>query len=302
MTTPLTDRQIPDKSILDINGRQTYLGNTFILPINGTNLLDNNEHPVALISNPASSQKALFLFARKVDSSDTTFVRFYSTPTVTNPGGQTMAVNMRTGSANTSISTCYLNPALTAAVAQVTTFVFSQTGAFYDVVGAAKAIQLNANSATAFYFWFSVSGGSHVQIDPGLGGTGVEVLISQGDTATSAQIATEFFNAVNGAGPGSFFVATNGTASHVVVTNADVGVLPTPNTVTGSAAAITITTPGANIGGGVFLSVLATIALIEFSSDLLTIIDPGGSLLITAQTNSTSLPVEVFIESAWYEI
>lgn len=299
---PLNNHQIPDKSILDTNGRQTYLGNTYILPINGTNLLDSNEHPVALITNPTNSGKSLFLFTRKIDSTDVTFVRFYGNPTALTSGGLTSTPNLRTGSANTSVSQCYLNPSLTAAVKQVTKFTFSQLGSFYDVTGPAKAIQLYDDSATAFYFWFSVTGGMHTQTDPGLSGTGVEVVISQGDTATSAQIATEFYTAVNSSGPGTFFTATNGTAGQVVVTNADGGVLPTPNMVSGNAAALSVVTPGANIGGGTFLAVLATIALIEVTSDLLTIIDPGGSLLITAQTSSTDFPVEVFVESVWYEI
>lgn len=111
--TPLTNTQIPDKSLLDINGRQTYLGNSFILPLNGKSLSDTSEHPILLIENPGSSDKSLFLFSRKVSSDNNNILmRFYSGPTITSAGTPTTALNLRSGSQNTSIAQCYLSPTI----------------------------------------------------------------------------------------------------------------------------------------------------------------------------------------------
>lgn len=115
MLTPLNSKQTPDNSILDLNGRQTYLGNSFILPHTGITLTDTSEHPVQLIRNPATSGKSLFLFTRKLSTdNNAVLVSFYfnSTPNVV--GAATTPVNMRSGSANTSISQCYLSATITA--------------------------------------------------------------------------------------------------------------------------------------------------------------------------------------------
>jgi len=300
--TPITNRQTPNDSILDINGRQTYLGNTFILPINGTELFDENEHTLCLINNPINSGKALFLYGRKIASTDVTFVRFYGAPTLMNNGALTSTPNLRPGSSNTSISQCYLSPVVASPVAQVTKLVFSQTGTFYDVVGSAKAVQLFSPTNAPYYFYFTVTGGSNIQTDPLLPGTGVNVVISQGPTATAAQIATEFYTAV--AAVSTLFTATNTPAGTVTVTNVSPGTLVSPDAVTGTAAALTVVTPGSNIGVATYLATLATTVLIETDSTLLTILDPGYSLLITAQSSAaTSMaPVEVFLENVWYEI
>lgn len=103
--------QIAEKSILDLFGRQTYLGNSFCLPQNGFALSDTSEKNIGYISNPSGSGKALFIFGRKAFSdSVVTPVRYYFNPTVTVPSTATTAVNLRTGLATTSVALCYRTP------------------------------------------------------------------------------------------------------------------------------------------------------------------------------------------------
>ena len=103
-----TQSQVPDNSILDINGKQTYLGNTFILPINGLTLSSADEVPVALIENPALRNP--FLYTRSATADALAVLRYYFNPTVTSPGTPTTPVNLRPASSNTSASLCYITP------------------------------------------------------------------------------------------------------------------------------------------------------------------------------------------------
>lgn len=112
--TPLTQTQLPQESILDINGKQNYLGNSFTLPDPGTALTDENEDPILMISNPAGSGKSLFVFNKKFTTdNNNVLVRLYFNPVLNVPGAKTTPVNIRTGSANTSISNCYLSASIT---------------------------------------------------------------------------------------------------------------------------------------------------------------------------------------------
>jgi hypothetical protein len=81
MSAPLTNTQIPNDSILDINGRQTYLGNSFILPAPGFSLSDEMEDVLAVLTNPSGSGKSLFFFTRKVSTdNNNVIVRYYLNP------------------------------------------------------------------------------------------------------------------------------------------------------------------------------------------------------------------------------
>jgi hypothetical protein len=111
---PLNQHQIPEKSILDINGRQTYLGNSFILPHNGFSTSDTNEDPMIVISNPATSTVSLFMFSRKTWSTNNLAeIRFYTNPTVNVAGATTTPINLRSGSAYTSQALCYESATIT---------------------------------------------------------------------------------------------------------------------------------------------------------------------------------------------
>lgn len=125
------------------------------------------------------------------------------------------------------------------AVAEVTQATFSQAGSFYDVVGAAKAIQLYGSPAVGHYFWFNVTDGSNSQTDPTLVGTAHQVDILSADTA--AQVATKFHAAV--AAVSAAFTATNAVSAQVIVTNVVLGAASNASS-TGSAAAIVINTQG----------------------------------------------------------
>lgn len=111
---PFTQTQIAEKSILDIFGRQTYLGNSFILPHPGITLSDTSEDPIMVLKNPAGSGKSMFLFVRKVlTNGNTVVVKTYLNPTVNVPGSATVPLNLRTGSTLASISTCYEGATIT---------------------------------------------------------------------------------------------------------------------------------------------------------------------------------------------
>lgn len=124
-------------------------------------------------------------------------------------------------------------------VAEVTRFTFSQTGTFYDVVGAAKAIQLLTSAGVGHYFWFTVSDGAGLETDPALTGTGHEIVVAAADA--SSVVATAFHTAVNLVA--GVFVSTNGVASQAVVTHSVAGDADDA-TATGTAAAILVTTDG----------------------------------------------------------
>lgn len=110
-----TQTQVAENSILDLNGRQTYLGNSFILPDTGASLTDTAEHPIEVIKNPAGSGKSLFIFNRMlVTNNNPVIVRFYLNPTLNVPGTTTVAKNLRTGATLASISVNYLGATITA--------------------------------------------------------------------------------------------------------------------------------------------------------------------------------------------
>lgn len=112
--TPLNSKQTPNDSILDINGRQAYLGNTFVLPMPGKSLTDTVETVLALISNPATSTKAFFVFSRKVstDNNGVTF-RTYLDPVINVAGSETVPQNLRPSYGTVSVSDCYLASTVT---------------------------------------------------------------------------------------------------------------------------------------------------------------------------------------------
>ncbi len=114
MSAPLTQTQIPNDSILDINGRQTYLGNSFTLPATGTSLANTVETPICVLKNPAGSGKSLFLFNGKVSTDlNPLILRYYKNPVLNVPGSTTVPLNLRTGATTTSISLCYLGATIT---------------------------------------------------------------------------------------------------------------------------------------------------------------------------------------------
>ncbi len=114
MSAPLTKTQISTDSILDINGKQTYLGNSFMLPTAGTSLANTSETVLGAITNPTGSGKSIFLFSRMVSTNNNSvLVRYYLNPILNVPGSITVPLNVRTGATTASVSICYLAPSIT---------------------------------------------------------------------------------------------------------------------------------------------------------------------------------------------
>ena len=115
MSLPVNSRQTPDQSILDLNGRQVYLGNCFISGTQLGSIGSTSETPYFLISNPASSGKSIFIYVKKMSVATTTSAfatfRFYQNPTVTAHGTAVGINNLRMNSnAISSVVNCYQAP------------------------------------------------------------------------------------------------------------------------------------------------------------------------------------------------
>jgi len=103
MSLPVNSHQTPDISILDLNGRQAYLGNCFISGTQLGSIGSTSETPYFLISNPASSGKSIFIYIKKMSVATNTAAyatfRFYQNPTVTANGSALGINNLRMNSA-----------------------------------------------------------------------------------------------------------------------------------------------------------------------------------------------------------
>lgn len=114
MTTPFPQRnqvQIAQESILDLFGKQTYLGNSFVYTYSGS-LADTSEHTAVLINNASSgaTAKSMFLMSQKVTSTTQVYVRYYITPTVSAAGTPATPLNLRPAYATSSVLTVTTAP------------------------------------------------------------------------------------------------------------------------------------------------------------------------------------------------
>ncbi len=106
---PCTDTQIPDHAILDQYNKQTYLGNSYIIP-SGAVTVTTAETPILLITNPASNTKSVFVNLRRYSSTvEPVLIKSYINATVATTGTAATPVNLRTGSPFTSSSVSYVN-------------------------------------------------------------------------------------------------------------------------------------------------------------------------------------------------
>ncbi len=153
MAIPITNTQTPDYSIMDVNGRQTYLGNTFALPQTGVSLANTSETPAVVIINPAGSGKSLFLFSTALYSDlNPAIVRLYSNPVLNIAGSATVAVKMRSGSTFASVSVNYLGATITSSGTLVTIFPVPiyglQLGLLY-IIDPGNSVLMTAQQAAA---------------------------------------------------------------------------------------------------------------------------------------------------------
>lgn len=131
MSAPLTQTQLPLNAIMDINGTQTYLGNSFVLPATGTSLTDTTETPTTVIKNPAGSGKSLFIFIRAFSSNLNPVVfRTYLAPVTNVLGTTTTPKNIRSGATTASVSLCYLSATITSNGALLDTYAGGTTSFF----------------------------------------------------------------------------------------------------------------------------------------------------------------------------
>jgi hypothetical protein len=130
--TPLTQNQIPQNAILDAFGKQTYLGNSYLISTNAVTISSaNTETPLLTLSNPASNalpqNVSIFQAVRKLSQASnvsmaTTLFSFYANPTVSVAGTALTINNLRTGSANVSKMSAHKSPTTSANGTYLATF------------------------------------------------------------------------------------------------------------------------------------------------------------------------------------
>lgn len=103
MAAPINNSpgSVPEKAILDLFGRQTYLGNAFNVSTQANPIGSTSETALALFQNPASNTKSMFVFVRRfqliANAANVNCVfRTYQNPTITSLGTPVTPVNMRT--------------------------------------------------------------------------------------------------------------------------------------------------------------------------------------------------------------
>ncbi len=302
----INPRQVPDKAIIDAFGKQTYVGNGFVINTDlkvqtGTDY----EVPFLLLSNPAANagdtqagqaqsisafQNLKKMICHSVGAIAT--FKFYLNPTAPTGGTTLTPVNLRSGGSNTSKMTCKYSPTI-AGVAQVQTVdtVPDVTGSLNNTYFLLSDIN-PPNAKKLWYMWFNVN---NAGTDPAVSGrSGIEVHLATNATANA--VATAMRSALNALS--SDFVAS-GSTSHVIITSVNAGASdPAQDGAQATGFTFHNTTPG-SVNFGTLLTTIA-VSITQIDSDLLFILDPGSSLLVTTQVDQAD--TEVAAELAWYEI
>lgn len=294
MTTPATNRQVPDHSIMDAFNKQNYLGNQFIFPFNST-IASTAETALILLSNPAvtgsgfpSAYKAIFTNYMKsvcLTASQNATFRTYYAPTIT-AGTQTVAMAADSGGSLNSTYFLLNGPGNTdkyyvwfninsagvdPAVASRTGIqVAGATNASAATLGAAMVVAINLAAAADF----TATGTSTVTLT---------------NTSTAA-----FTAIVDGAAPTSFVFA---------VTSVGVGTVQTAvNTrpASGVSSIASLSTRPTASANGTLVQASACIPGISDGVQMMNILDPSKSLLITVQVSANSTVVCPSI--GWFEL
>lgn len=110
-----TSAQIPNDSILDINGRQAYLCNQFIVGPDTVSLADASEHPILYLLNPSTNTKSLFIYnmnLNAVGATDVITYRIYSASSGVSGGTAATPQNCRLAASNTSNASALTSPSV----------------------------------------------------------------------------------------------------------------------------------------------------------------------------------------------
>ncbi len=285
-----SSKQIPDHSILDINGKQVYLGNSFICPVPHEGYTINDvSHETAMIclQNPANSTKSLFLYIKNISSADTLTFRIYSDPVI--PTNEIQRIDCQGDTSGSLNSTYFL---------------------------------ISDSQDNDYYVWYNINSAG---VDPTVADrTGIEVAAAT--NATSTQIATATSDALEAVNMSESFSCTNIDVDVLSVTNIVAGyavpaadsseaptmflfaVLSSPgDTVTPvnqrlanantSVADCLINVVTDDLG--TFIQGVTCWTGISSISALL-ILDPGQTLMFTVGDANSSQTV--FPEIAWYEL
>ena len=113
MSYTANSKQLPDHAILDAYNKQTYLGNSYVLPVSSS-LTDTSEKVVAFIKNPVGNLVGVFVNLIKVSSDKSVQIKIYSNPTVNVLGAATVPLNYRTASTFAASALCYKSTSFSA--------------------------------------------------------------------------------------------------------------------------------------------------------------------------------------------
>jgi len=121
---PATNRQLPDNSILDLMGKQCYLGNQYSIYQNFT--IGASETALILLQNAQTgSQQTLksifqnFMRMVQTSSTKTSILNIYLNPTITSAGTPITPTNMRIAYGSHSIATASASPTISANGTQI---------------------------------------------------------------------------------------------------------------------------------------------------------------------------------------
>jgi hypothetical protein len=284
-----TPSQQPDKSIFDINGRQTYLGNTYGVSVQVALGAEGTEIPFMILQNPLLNKLALFSFTRRY--SCVTFggeinYNVYLNPVLVTAGITVQPINLRPASGNTSTMVASHSPVVTGAeeVQSITTVA--------DVSGSLNNTYFFINSRNFdYYVWFNVGGAGS---NPAPGPIGIEVSIPTNSSATS--IASAISTALNTLP--LQFIASSATNIVTVTTVGSGAVVQASDGGSPTGFIFAVLVPGTALFGTYITTLGASIDPVVDS--ILYILDAGQNLLVTASASTTGLTGAVELD--WYEI
>lgn len=294
----LYEMQIPAESILDLNGRQTYLGNSFVAATDAITLAASGvEYPILVLKNPSVNKKAGFVTKQMLScltSSGNVVFKFYKTPTLGSSAGEVDLVetNLRLGSGTAAVLEAIQTPEVsgTFEVQKITTVadVGKSLNNTYFLINSVNPAYIQKG----FYVWFDVdSGGS----DPSVAGkTGVKVAISENDTAET--IATAVAAALDALTSDFDAVADD---DEVTITCKKAGLVTAA--ADGTAATgftFAVETAGA-LNYGTYLGLMVS-ALGNATNEILMIVEPGQKLLVTATASANTMKAAAAV--TWFEI